>query len=220
MVSVESGARATRYKKLSRRTLCDVASGEHALVQRLQNGDEAAFVEVVENYHPRLLRFAAGLVGSWAAAEDVVQDTWVAVIRGVERFEGRSSLQTWLFQICANRARSAWTKQQRTVPIDTSEPTVDPSRFGSDSAWVQPPEPWDAVDDRLLADAVVPLVRTAIEDLPDMQRQVVTLRDVEGLTSADVCDVLAISEGNQRVLLHRGRARVRRALEQKLEGQA
>jgi RNA polymerase sigma-70 factor (ECF subfamily) len=197
-----------------------VASGEHALVQRLQNGDEAAFVEVVESYHPRLLRFAAGLVGSWAAAEDVVQDTWVAVIRGVERFEGRSSLQTWLFQICANRARSAWAKQQRTVPIDPNEPTVDPSRFGPDRGWVQPPEAWDAVDDRLMADAMVPLVRTAIEDLPDLQRQVVTLRDLEGLTSKDVCEVLAISEANQRVLLHRGRARVRRALDEKLKGQA
>jgi len=195
-----------------------VATDERALVQRLQDGDEAAFAEVVESYHPRLLRFAAGLVGSWAAAEDVVQDTWVAVIRGVERFEGRSSLQTWLFQICSNRARSAWTKQQRTIPVDTSEPTVDPSRFGADSAWVQPPEPWDAVDDRLVADAVVPLVRMAIEDLPDLQRQVVTLRDVEGLSSKDVCEVLAISEANQRVLLHRGRAKVRHALEQKLEG--
>ena len=85
-------------------------TGERDLVQRLQSGDEAAFVEVVEAYHPRLLRFAAGLVGSWQAAEDVVQDTWLAVIRGVERFEGRASLQTWLFQICANRARSTWAR--------------------------------------------------------------------------------------------------------------
>src|SRR5438270_9284876 len=184
-----------------RRTLDSVPMSERDLVQRLQSGDEAAFVDVVEIYHPRLLRFAAGLVGSWAAAEDVVQDTWLAVIRGVVRFEGRSSLQTWLFQICANRARSAWAKQQRTVPIDTNEPTVDPSRFGPDLGWVQPPEAWDAVDDRLVADAVVPLVRTAIEDLPHLQRQVVTLRDVDGLTSKDVREVLAISEANQRALL-------------------
>jgi RNA polymerase sigma-70 factor, ECF subfamily len=194
-----------------------VAGDELELVRRLQAGDESAFAEVVEAYHPKLLRFAAGLVGSTQAAEDVVQDTWVGVIRGVDRFEGRASLQTWLFQICANRARSAWARQQRSVPIDPTEPTVDAGRFGPDRGWVDPPAPWDDVDDRLVADAVVPLVRAAIEDLPDLQRQVVTLRDVEGLTSKDVCAVLSISEANQRVLLHRGRARVRSVLEPKMQ---
>jgi RNA polymerase sigma-70 factor (ECF subfamily) len=197
-----------------------VGDDQADLVRRLQAGDESAFVEIVEAYHPRLLRFATGLVGTREAAEDVVQDTWLAVIRGVERFEGRASLQTWLFQICANRARTAWGRQQRTQPVDLSGPTVDPSRFGADRAWVAPPTPWDDVDDRLAADAMVPLVRTAIEELPDLQRQVVTLRDVEGLTSKDVCAVLSISEANQRVLLHRGRAKVRRALELKLGGPA
>jgi len=204
----------------SRRTLHNMPTSERELVQRLQSGDEAAFVEVVDAFHPRLLRFAAGLVGSWQAAEDVVQDTWLAVIRGVERFEGRSSLQTWLFQICANRARSTWGREQRAVPMDLSGPTVDPHRFGAERQWVEPPAPWDAIDDRLYADAMLPLVRGAIDDLPELQRQVVTLRDVEGLTSKDVCAVLSISEANQRVLLHRGRARVRGALEQKMAGDA
>jgi RNA polymerase sigma-70 factor (ECF subfamily) len=195
-----------------------VAAADTELLERLHAGEEAAFVELVERFHTRLARFAITFVGDWSAAEDVVQETWLAVLRGIERFEGRSSLQTWLFSICANRARSAYGRQARTVSLDAAAPTVDPSRFGLDRAWVDPPDPWGDIDARLDVDALLPLVQAAIEDLPEQQRQVVTLRDLEGLSSKDVCAVLSISEGNQRVLLHRGRARLRRALEDKVQG--
>jgi RNA polymerase sigma-70 factor, ECF subfamily len=196
-----------------------VENTDAGLVRRLMAGEEAAFAELVDRYHTRLIRFAVSFVGDWSAAEDVVQETWVAVLRGVDRFEGRSSLRTWLFGICANRARTAYTRRVRTVPFDTDGSTVDGSRFDRSGGWAVPPEPWTEVDARLDAGALLPLVRAAIEDLPDSQRQVVTLRDVEGLTSKDVCEVLSISDVNQRVLLHRGRARVRRALEEKEQGQ-
>jgi RNA polymerase sigma-70 factor, ECF subfamily len=195
-----------------------VGTEDEVLVKRLQAGDEEAFTEAVDLYHGRLVRFAATLAGDPTKAEDVVQDTWVAVIRGVARFEGRSSLQTWLFQICANRARSLRDRERRMVPAGT-EPTVGSTRFGVNGQWTIPPEPWPEVDDRLLADALGPAIRTAIEALPDLQRQVVTLRDVEGLTAKEVCEMLGLTEANQRVLLHRGRARVRAALDSQLQGQ-
>lgn len=193
------------------------ADAELELLERLLAGDEQAFASLVDGYHNRLVRFAVTFVNDWAAAEDVAQETWVAVLRGIERFEGRSTLQAWLFGICANRARSAYAKQSRTVPLKSDERTVEAERFTADGAWSEPPDPWAAVDARLDAEALLPLVRAAIDELPDAQRQVVTLRDVEGLTSKDVCQVLDISEINQRVLLHRGRARVRRALEDKAQ---
>ena len=183
------------------------------LLQRLVAGDETAFAALVDRYHSRLVRFAQGFVADWASAEDVAQETWVAVVRGIERFEGRSSLQTWLFGICANRARSAFGRATRTIPVDPHGPTVEPERFDPTGGWAQPPEPWSAVDARLDAESLLQVVRAAIAELPDMQRQVVTLRDVEGLTSKDVCTVLEITEANQRVLLHRGRARIRAAVE-------
>ena len=189
-------------------------AADEQLLERLLAGEEAAFAELVDRYHSRLVRFAQSFVGDRAAAEDVTQETWLAVVRGVDRFEGRSSLQTWLFSIAANRARSAHAKSRRAVPMDLSGPTVDPSRFDARGGWSDPPEPWADVDARLDAQALVPVARAAIAALPELQRQVVTLRDVEGLSSEDVCAVLSISAGNQRVLLHRGRARVRRALEE------
>jgi RNA polymerase sigma-70 factor, ECF subfamily len=195
-----------------------MADADSELLPLLLAGDEAAFCEVVERYHRRLVRFAATFVHDRGAAEDVAQETWLAVLRGIEKFEGRSSLQTWLFGICANRARTAYTRDARVVPVDDIEPTVDPARFDALGSWATPPELWSDVDSRLDAEALVPVVRAAIEALPDQQRQVVTLRDVEGLTSKDVCMVLAITEINQRVLLHRGRARVRRAVEEKVQG--
>lgn len=195
-----------------------MGSADAELLDRLLAGDESAFAELVDRYHLRLVRFAVTFVHDWSAAEDVAQDTWVAALRGLDRYEGRSSLQTWLFGICANRGRSAYARQARVVPIEPNEPTVDPARFGLNQAWVDPPDPWGDIDARLDAEALRPLVQMAIDDLPDLQRQVVTLRDVEGLSSKDVCMVLDISEANQRVLLHRARVRVRRALEQKLTG--
>jgi RNA polymerase sigma-70 factor (ECF subfamily) len=141
----------------------------------------------------------------------------VGVVRGVERFEGRSSFKTWLFRIVVNRARSAGAREQRTVPIERAEPAVDPARFDAGGAWAQPVVAWEAdADDRMVAATWARCLRDALDGLPERQRAVVILRDVEGLASNDVCEVLGISEGNQRVLLHRGRSRLRSVLEAEL----
>ncbi len=191
----------------------DVSDDE--LAQRLRSGDESAFAELVDAYHPSLVRVAMGFVRSRAVAEEVAQDTWVAVLRGIDRFEGRSSLKTWIFTILANRARSTGVREQRTVPVDVGDSsTVDGRRFDDGGAWSDPPAPWtDAIEDQIEAAKLAELALAAIAELPESQRAVVTLRDVEGLSSKEACDVLDISEANQRVLLHRGRARVRAALE-------
>jgi RNA polymerase sigma-70 factor, ECF subfamily len=183
------------------------------LLERLLAGEESAFSALVDAYHTRLIRFALTFVSNRQSAEDAAQDTWVAVIRGLERFERRSSLQTWLFRICANRARSRRGVDHRTVPVGATEATVDAHRFGPGGAWAEPPEPWSDVDERLTAEVLAPVALAAITELPEAQKQVVTLRDVEGLSSREVCEVLSISEANQRVLLHRARARLRTALE-------
>lgn len=188
------------------------------LVRRLQAGDPQAFATVVERYHTSLMRLAMTFVPSRAVAEEVVQDTWLGVVRGIERFEGRSSLKTWLYGILANRARSAGVRERRaSPPARRHEPAVPPDRFGADGTWSTPPAAWaDEADDRLLAEQVAPRLRAGLEALPDVQRQVVLLRDVEGLPARDVCRLLGISEVNQRVLLHRGRSRLRRMLEPEL----
>lgn len=183
------------------------------LVLKLQTGDEDAFRYLVERYHTSLLRLAQTMVPSRAVAEEVVQDTWLGLVRGIDRFEGRSSLRTWLFHVLVNRARSTGAHERRPT-MGTAGPSVDPSRFGDDGGWTDPPVPWtEEVDDRLVAAQVAERLRPLIDELPDVQRQVVTLRDVEGLSGQEVCDVLGLSEGNQRVLLHRGRARLRGMLE-------
>lgn len=213
MTSVRLAGGDLRYKACAARRLPGVAETDEELLRRALSGREDAFVALVDRYHGRLIRFAATFVHDWATAEDVVQDTWIGVLRTADRFESRSTFRSWLFAICANRARSAFARQARVVPVDTDGPTVDPSRFGPAHNWTDPPQPWDEVDARLDAQQLVPIVHAAIENLPELQRQVVTLRDVEGLTGKEVCAVLDISEANQRVQLHRGRARVRRALE-------
>ena len=188
------------------------------LVTRLRAGDEQAFEALVARYHTSLLRLAETMVPSRAIAEEVVQETWLGVVRGVGRFEGRSSLRTWLFHILVNRARSTGVREQRR-PSTRADwvPAVDPARFGSDGAWVDPPTPWpDDVDDRLYASMLAERVRARMSELPDQQRQVVTLRDLEGVSAPEVCDLLGISEANQRVLLHRGRSRIRGMLEDEL----
>ena len=187
---------------------------EADLLARLRAGDERAFVILVQRYHAAMFRLASSFVPNAAVAEEVVQDTWLGVLRGISGFEERSSFRTWLFRILVNRARTAGERERRTVAIGDTGAAVAASRFDDSGAWLSPPEHWiEEVEDRIEAGKMAGLIRTAIGDLPDRQRQVVTLRDIEGLTSEEVCGVLDISESNQRVLLHRGRSRLRQAIE-------
>jgi RNA polymerase sigma-70 factor (ECF subfamily) len=180
-----------------------------ALVERLRAGDESAFAELVRRHQPRLLRLAEATVRSRSLAEEACQDTWLAVVRGVDRFEGRSSFKTWLFRILLNRARTNAAREQRAGrPADD-----DLERFDANGAWAEPPTPWaDRVDDRLVAEQLSHRVHQMLPTLPEQQRQVVVLRDVEGLDAVEVSSLLDISDGNQRVLLHRGRAKLRQLL--------
>lgn len=190
-----------------------VVGGDDAeLLAALRAGDEAAFAALVRRHQPSLLRLAQTMVGSRAVAEEVVQDTWVGLLRGIDRFEARSSLKTWLFRILVNRARSTGVRERRTDAL-----ADEGDRFDRSGAWSEPPEPWaEQVDDRLVAGALAERVKIHLDALPTAQRQVVLLRDVEGLPAPEVCTVLGINDGHQRVLLHRGRARLRRALENEM----
>jgi RNA polymerase sigma-70 factor, ECF subfamily len=191
------------------------------LLLRLRAGDERAFVTLVERHNGAMLRLALSFVPSRAVAEEVVQDTWLAALRGLAAFEGRSSLKTWLFSILVNRARTTGVREARSVPVADAGPVVDASRFGPDGAWAEPPEHWiEEAENRIDAVKLTDLLRVLLDTLPERQREVVILHDVEELSSADVCQVLAISEANQRVLLHRGRAKLRQALESELGGAA
>ena len=184
------------------------------LLQRLRSGDEQAFVVLVRRYHDSMIRLASSFVPSRAVAEEVVQDTWIGVLRGTGSIEGRTSFRTRLLRILVNRARTAGARERRTVAIGDAGPAVDQSRFDAAGTWVAPPEQWiEDIDDRLRAGKLAHRIRSVIEELPARQREVVTLRDVEGLSSDEVCHVLEITDGNQRVLLHRGRSRVRQVLE-------
>jgi RNA polymerase sigma-70 factor, ECF subfamily len=181
------------------------------LLGRLQGGDEQAFVMLVQRYQPPMLRLARSMVSNDAVAEEAVQDTWMGVVRGIDRFEGRSSLKTWLFRILVNRVRSA-RDRERAGGLSRG-PSVDPHRFDASGQWVEPVPSWDAeIDARVDASAVVPVLRDALDALPPRQRAVVLLRDVEGLSSDEACAVLGIRAGNQRILLHRGRASLREVL--------
>lgn len=185
------------------------------LVARLRAGDEQAFVSLVDRYHATMVALAMNFVPGRAVAEEVVQDTWLGVVRGIARFEGRSSLKTWLFRILVNRARTAGRHERRAPqPEPGLWSAVDPSRFRPDGTWSDPPAEWmDDVHDRLAAQQAVERLRSMLARLPETQRQVVVLRDVEGLSGDEVCQVLDITDANQRVLLHRGRSRLRAMLE-------
>jgi RNA polymerase sigma-70 factor, ECF subfamily len=186
------------------------------LLTRVRNDDEEAFVMLVGRYQRPLHRLAMSMVSNRAVAEDVVQDTWLGVVRGFDRFEGRSSFKTWLFQILVNRARSAASKEQPNAPMEALH-AVDPSRFDAQGQWADPLEHWvEDSEDRLDAVTWIPILKDALEDLSPRQRQVVILRDIEGISSEDACSVLRISADNQRILLHRGRARLREILEAKI----
>jgi RNA polymerase sigma-70 factor (ECF subfamily) len=199
-----------------------------SLVRRLRGGDEQAFADLVERYHTSMVRLALSFVPSQAVAEEVVQDTWLAVIRGIDRFEGRSSLRTWVYRILVNTAKTRGVRENRTVPwssLVTDEdrgPTVDPALFrGADDdypgGWRSFPREWQSSEGRALASELRTEVRRAFDALPDRQRVVITLRDVMGHTADEVCEILEISGGNQRVLLHRARAAVRARLAPYLE---
>ena len=192
------------------------------LLHRLLGGDERAFRELVTRYHSSLVRTARYYVNSDASAEDVAQDTWIAVLRGVSNFEGRSSFKTWLLRILVNRARTTGSREHRAVPFDpTNAESVTDGRFNQNGGWSEPPAPFtDAIDDGIANERVIALVRVAISHLPSPQQAVVTLRDVEGLSTAEVAELLELSEANVRVILHRGRARVRNEVEKELYGGA
>lgn len=190
---------------------------DHELVARLRSGDEGAFVSLVRQHQPGLLRLAESMVGSRAVAEEVVQDTWLAVCKGATAFEGRSSLKTWIYSIMVNRARSTATREHRSEPIDGDEYG---GCFDSSGVWETPPVPWsDRVDDRIVAHQFARLVSKVLPMLPDAQQQVLLLRDMEGLPATDVSTLLRISDGNQRVLLHRARCRIRQHLENAMGGE-
>ncbi len=190
-----------------------VVESDVELLDRLRAGDEAAFVTLVARYQQPMLRLARTLVPSAAVAEETVQDTWMGVVRGLDRFEGRASFKTWLFRILANRARSASSHERFDAPLDTLR-TVPGDRFDAQGQWADPLDRWvERSDDRLDAATWMPTLRVAMEGLPSRQRQVVLLRDVEGFSSEEACAILQITAGNQRILLHRGRAQLRAALE-------
>jgi len=200
------------------------------LLARLRRGDEAAFTQLVERLHGPMLRVAMIHVGNRAVAEEVAQDAWVGVLAQLDRFEGRSSLRTWVLRIVANRARTRAVRERRTLPFSSLDgaaepgrPAVEPERFlpaGHRWAghWASPPRSWgDVPEERLLSAETRAEVGRAVELLPPAQRAVITLRDVEGMTAAETCELLELTEGNQRVLLHRARSRVRRVLERYLD---
>ena len=214
MPLIPSNVTASRYNARQGVIVHDVDDAD--LVTRLLDGDEACFAELVRRYHPTLLRVARYYVASSSSAEDVAQDTWIAVVRGVERFEGRSSFKTWLLRICANRARTVAVKEHRSIPSDPSPstPTVASQRFDQGGVWSDPPTPFtEGVDARLDNAALLAAVREAIDALGDPQQAVVTLRDVEGLSTEEVAELLGLSVANVRVILHRGRAKVRGIVE-------
>lgn len=203
-----------------------MSDNEQELLQALRMGDESAFSALVARHQSTMIRVATAYVKDRAAAEEVVQETWLGVLRGLDRYEERSSLKTWIFGILINQAKSKAAKERRAVPFSalsdpaTAEPAVGPERFlPADHPkwprwWNGYPENWEEVpEDRFMARETRAVVDQAIQELPANQRLVITLRDIEGLTAEEACSVLDVSETNQRVLLHRARSRVRRELE-------
>ena len=206
---------------------------ERHLVERLRRGEEAAFVALVERYQAGLLRLARDFVSTRESAEEVVQETWLGVLRGIDRFEGRSSLRTWIYRILVNRARTRGQRESRTTPFSSAfagaadeGPAVEPERFlGPDhhwaGHWAVPPQRWaESPERRLLAVEGRALIDAAIAALPPNQRQVILLHDVQGFEGREICELMGLSAVNQRVLLHRARSKVRAALERYLDDEA
>ena len=204
-------------------------TAEAALLARLRGGDERAFETLVERLYPTMLAVARHHVSSRAVAEEVVQEAWLGVLKGLDRFEGRSSLKTWILRILVNTAKTRGARDARTVPFASlapvgEEPAVEPERFrGPDDPfpghWRSYPGNWQRLPEETLADReTLDVVLSTIQQLPPPQRLVITMRDIQGCDAAEVCEVLDVSEGNQRVLLHRARSKVRSALERQLDG--
>jgi RNA polymerase sigma-70 factor (ECF subfamily) len=205
------------------------SSEDLAFVERLRSGDEMAFATLVRKHQAQMLRVARMYVSTQAVAEEVVQEAWLGILQGLDRFEGRSSLRTWMYRILTNIAKTRGQREGRSTPFssiagdDLDAPAVDASWFhGPDDrwpgGWVSFPEDWRGIpEERLLGAEVRSVVGGAVAELPPMQAEVIRLRDVRGWSSSEVCNALDISETNQRVLLHRARSKVRRALERYLE---
>ena len=203
--------------KRRRPPVADAQDGDRELLARLRAGEEQAFVLLVARHHASMLRIASSFVSSTAVAEEVVQDTWLGVLRGLDEFAERSSFKTWLLRILVNRARSTGMREHRSVAVGDAGPVVDRARFDASGAWMSPPQHWvEDSDDRLLAEALGDTIHAALAGLPPRQREVVMLRDVDGLSGQEVCEALELSEANQRVLLHRGRSQLRQALESEM----
>jgi RNA polymerase sigma-70 factor, ECF subfamily len=196
------------------------------LITALSRGEADAFAELVDRHSRAMVRVAMAYVPSRAAAEEVVQETWIAVMRGIDGFEARSSLKTWIFRILTNLATRSGARERRSVPFsalgaaeDSGEPSVDPDRFlPADHElfpghWAIMPARWPTPEEGLLAGETREVIAAAIAELPVAQRTVIALRDIEGWSSEEVCEALEISAGNQRILLHRARSRVRNAIE-------
>jgi RNA polymerase sigma-70 factor (ECF subfamily) len=199
--------------------------GDRELVDALKRGDEAIFAALVDAWSPGLMRMARMYVRDRQVAEEVVQDTWIAVLRGIDRFEGRSSLKTWVYRIVMNTAKTRAQREARSIPFSAAagadEPSVDPDRFlGPDQrwpgGWALGPTEWPTPEEELLSGETREVIMRAIDELPEAQKTVITMRDVEGIPADEVASALEISEGNQRVLLHRARSKVRRAIESHL----
>ena len=199
------------------------------LLERLRRGDEAAFRELVQRHHGPLRRLALSIVSVPAAADEVVQDTWVAALEGLDAFEGRATLKTWLFRICVNRARTRRERDKRSTPFsalepeDSDGPAVEPGRFASDGHWLTSPadQSFDtSPESEALRSELRRHLEQAVAALPERFRVVLTLRDLDGLSGEDACNVLQITESNQRVLLHRARSKVRALLADYLAGRS
>jgi RNA polymerase sigma-70 factor, ECF subfamily len=217
--------RPTRLHPVTKRAQNTLAAEDRAMVAALRSGDERAFEDLVMRYHSSLIRVALMYVRDRAVAEEVVQETWLAVLEGIDRFEGRSSLKTWIFRILTNRAKTRGQREGRQVtisalagedepevPLDRFLPPEDPHR---PLGWVAPPRAWP--EERLLASETVQRLRDAIAELPPAQQAVIGLRDVEGFSADEVAAALDISAGNERVILHRARSGIRRKLEEYFE---
>ena len=206
-----------------------VTAADEQTVAALRAGDDRTFRELFARTYPMMKRVARGYVASDAVAEEIVQETWMAIVTGIDRFEGRSALGTWIFSILTNPAKTHSAREKRALPLScvarshAEEPAVDPDRFQKDDEawpghWATPPRPWQRPERRLLSLEARDRLKHALAQLPERQRLIVGLRDIDGHSSEEVCDLLGLSQENQRVLLHRGRSRLRTVLEEYIDG--